>query len=332
MKRRTDVIALPWLVCLLGTGVASAMQLTPEPATGTAAVLDDRYPARTIRFPDKVTGLPDLVYSRLPGYRPIILDLYLPAAHAGRNAKSRPVIIYVHGGGGNSGHTRQAAAFENWPGVLASIAARGYVVASIEYRLGSEATSPAQIQDVKAAIQWLRSNAALYGIDKNRFGIWGGSAGGLLAALAGTSCGARELEPIGAGAESSCVQAVVAWYGTFDAQPLATIPELMAMLGCKLSPCEDERIKMASPVRYLDPTDPPFLLIHGANDSVAPLSQTLKFAEALKRNNVRGDLLVIPDVDHSFVGKTGAITHVASIQALNRTIAFFDETIGAQHK
>jgi acetyl esterase/lipase len=98
-----------------------------------------------------VSGLPDLVYSTLSGFRPLTLDLYVPANPVSGGA---PVIIYVHGGGWMSGHTRHSGAFENWPGVLASLAGRGYVVASLNYRLSSEAPSPAAEQDVKSAVRW----------------------------------------------------------------------------------------------------------------------------------------------------------------------------------
>src|SRR6185312_15847831 len=89
---------------------------------------------------------------------------------------------------------------EDWPGVLASVAGRGYVVASVEYRLSGEARFPAAIQDVKAAIRWLRTHASQYGIEPRRAVIWGGSAGGQLAALAGTTCGIAALEPPGTAA------------------------------------------------------------------------------------------------------------------------------------
>jgi len=92
--------------------------------------------------------------------------------------------------------TRDIRAFEDWPGVLASLAAKGYVVASVEYRLSGEAPFPAAIQDIKAAIRWLRASAPQYGIDPAARGRLGGSAGGQLAALAATSCGAAALRPV----------------------------------------------------------------------------------------------------------------------------------------
>ena len=201
-------------------------------------MLEDRYPERRIAFPGGVTGLPDLTYSTLSGFRPLTLDLYLPA---GQTTGGAPVIVYVHGGGWTGGHTRHSGAFENWPNVLASLAARGYVVASVNYRLSAEAPSPAAEQDVKSAVRWLRANATRFGVDKRRIGIWGGSAGGQLAALAGTSCGVSALAPPVADAkaplESDCVQAVVAWYGVFDFVPLAknvvAPPNVARYLGCE---------------------------------------------------------------------------------------------------
>src|SRR6185369_12270345 len=146
--------------------------------------------------PGDVVGFPDLTYSSLSGYRPLILDLYKPA----KSGKPLPLVIYLHGGGWQGGHTRHSGAFEDWPGVLASIAARGYVVASVEYRLSGEAAFPAAVQDVKAAIRWLRMHATEFGIDKARAVVWGGSAGGQLAALVGASCGVAALEPPAAAA------------------------------------------------------------------------------------------------------------------------------------
>lgn len=309
----------------------------PEPAIGTKAVLEDRYPERRVAFPGGVTGLPDLVYSTTSGFRPLTLDLYVPAGAASGGV---PVIIYVHGGGWMSGHTRHSGAFENWPGVLASLAGRGYVVASLNYRLSSEAPSPAAEQDVKTAVRWLRSNAARFGIDKRRIGIWGGSAGGQLAALAGTSCGVSALEPPAApdaqaALESDCVQAVVAWYGIFDFAPLAkhatAPPPVARYLGCEGTACSDDAITLASAIRHVDRNDPPFLLIHGALDKTVALSQSEKFHAALLASAVKSQLIVLPDVDHSFVGSTAELTRNASLRALHATIDFFDATLRAAH-
>lgn len=329
-RRATDAI-LASLAMLLATfvfGVAAAK----EPATGAAAVTEDRYPPRRMAFTDGVTGLADVTYSTLSGFRPLTLDLYLPARSSGS-----PVIIFVHGGGWISGHARHSGAFEDWPGVLASLAAKGYVVASLNYRLSSEAPSPAAEHDVKNAIRWLRSQSSTYGIDKHRVGIWGGSAGGQLAALAGTSCGVAALEPPLATAtttaplESDCVQSVVAWYGIFNFEPLAsdvtTVTPAIRYLGCGATDCPAANVAQASAINYIDRTDPPFLLIHGALDKTVSPNQSREFHAALQSQGVKSELLILPQVDHSFVGATAASTRQASLQALQKTIEFFDATL-----
>jgi acetyl esterase/lipase len=327
------------LIVLLSMGavaLSDTAATNAEPKIGAKAVLEDRYPERRISFPRGVVGLPDLTYSTVTGFRPLTLDLYLPATHAAGGAA---VIIYVHGGGWINGHTRHSGAFENWQGVLASLAGKGYVVASLNYRLSGEAPSPAAEQDIKSAIRWLRTNAARFGIDKRRIGIWGGSAGGQLAALAGTSCGVKALEPPvtdpKAPVESECVQSVVAWYGVFDVAPLVssgTVPANVARyLGCTQGACTDDKVALASAIRYVDRSDPPFLLIHGALDKTVAVSQSEKFHAALQANAVKSQLLILPDVDHSFVGGTAEATRDASLRALQATIDFFETTLTPTH-
>ena len=146
-----------------------------------------------------MTTLRDLAYATVPGFRTMTLDLYQPK----RAPKDypKPLLIFVHGGGWNSGDARQGGGFSDFPGVLAALAAKGYVVASVNYRLSGEAHFPAALQDVKAAIRWLRAHADEYGIDTSRVAVWGEEAGGQLAALAGTSCGVAALEPPNSNAE-----------------------------------------------------------------------------------------------------------------------------------
>jgi acetyl esterase/lipase len=323
-------------------GVAPAKDL---PATGAKPVLEDRYPQRRSEFPGGVTGLADLTYSTVIGFRPLTLDLYLPPKAKQTNAGA-PAIVFVHGGGWVGGHTRHSGAFENWPGVLASLAAKGYVVASVSYRLSGEAPSPAAEQDIKSAVRWLRGNAAGYGIDKQHIGIWGGSAGGQLAALAGTSCGVAALDPpattpatmpattpaANGPVESDCVQAVVTWYGVFNFEPLAknanVPPPVARYLGCTAAGCTDDKIALASAIRYVDRSDPPFLLIHGSVDKTVAPGQSQEFYAALQSQGVKSELLILPDVGHSFVGATAESTRSASLQALQKTFDFFAATLG----
>lgn len=303
--------------------------------TGSDAVLGDHYPTVRVSFPDGVMGLPALTYAVVPWYRPLHLDLYLPRGKAGR----RPLVIYIHGGGWMAGHPRQSGAFANWPDVLALIASRGYVVASVEYRFSGEAPFPAAIQDVKAAIRWLRAHAAEYGIDPGRVLVWGGSAGGHLAALAGVSCGVASLNPTSeknaqiapAGPDGDCVQGVVSWYGIFDfhaARPGSGNRTVKRFLGCADTGCTGAQLAGASPATYVKAGEPPMLLIVGSADSVVGPQQSRDFDALLRSKSDPVQLLVIPGVNHSFVGPTAAGTRAASLEALQRTFKFIERTVG----
>jgi acetyl esterase/lipase len=275
--------------CALASGCAAVAQLPqPLPAVASQPVEQDHYPAPPFRFANGVRGVPAVVYRTQPGYRPLTLDLYLPPATARKPAHGFPLVVYIHGGalGGDwmGGDSRRSGVFVDFPAVLAALAARGYVVAAVDYRLSSVAIFPAQIQDVKAAIKFLRLHAAGYAIDPARAIAWGASAGAHLAALAAVSCGAQPLEPrqttppatpenpAGTAAPSDvavdvsdCVQASVAWFGVFD---MATIqvqarqdgatsrdqpdaPE-WRLLGCFAGQCSEGQLAAASPVAYVN--------------------------------------------------------------------------------
>ena len=307
-----------------------------------APVPDDRFPRRPVDFPGGVTGLPDLVYAVVPGFRPMTLDLYLPPADTRRPEAGHPLVVYVHGGAWMSGHARQAGAMADFPGFLASLARRGYAVASVNYRLSGEATFPAALHDVKTAIRWLRSQASSHAIDPRRALVWGSSAGGQLAALVATSCGDPSLDPPGLPAdlegESDCVLGAVTWYGIFDLDSLSgpgaagrspghPSPEAR-YLGCDPTACDRARLAVASPIDHVDRGDPPMLLIHGMRDRIVPYRQSERMAGALRRAGVSARLVLIPDADHSFIGPTAAATRDATYRAIDDTLAFIDEVLG----
>jgi acetyl esterase/lipase len=329
---------------LLPTARPAAAPVVDVPIEASP-VLEDRFPQASVAFGADVESLPDLVYSVPPGFRPLRLDLYRPRNSRGV-AGGLPLVVYVHGGGWQAGHTRHAGAFANWPGVLARLASKGYVVASVEYRLSGEARFPAAIQDVKTAIRWLRWKHTQFNIDPNRTVIWGGSAGGQLAALAATTCNVSSLAPVfmkqgspdpesPLATQSDCVQGLVTWYGIFDfaSVPLSGTDESSAnsapakYLGCAPAACKSTA-ELASPVTHLDKDDPPALLIHGDLDKVVPVAQSQKFKDALLAKNVPVKLLVIRDVDHSFIGANADATRAASLQALTATFEFIDATLG----
>jgi acetyl esterase/lipase len=333
------ILAMIWLSTSAATAAAAAA--APDVPVDASPVLDDRFPQPNVAFGQDVESLPDLVYSVSPGFRPLRLDLYRPR-NSGSVARGLPLVVYVHGGGWLSGHTRHAGAFANWPGVLALLASKGYVVASIEYRLSGEARFPAAIQDVKTSIRWLRSKSSQFGIDPASVIIWGGSAGGQLAALAATSCNVESLAPVflkqGApdpqsplAAQSDCVQGLVTWYGIFDFvnAPLSGAVDQPAnspvqkYLGCMPSDCRSTA-ELASPISHLDKNDPPALLIHGDLDAVVPVAQSQLFHRATQSKGAKSTLLVIKGVDHSFIGADADATRRASLQALTATFEFID--------
>ena len=333
------LLAAMWLPILVSASTTSL-----DVPVESSPVLEDRFPQHSVAFGPEVESLPDLVYSAPPGFRPLHLDLYRPRK-AGSVAGGLPLIVYVHGGGWQGGHTRHAGAFANWPGVLALLASKGYVVASIEYRLSGEARFPAAIQDVKTSIRWLRSKSAQLGIDPTRAIIWGGSAGGQLAALAATSCKVQSLAPVflkegkpdpqsPLASQSDCVQGLVAWYGVFDFvnSPLgdpakqSADPAVEKYLGCAPADCRSTA-ELASPVTHLDKGDPPVLLIHGDLDKVVPAAQSQRFRDALLAKNIPTKFIQIEGVGHSFIGADMESTRRASLRALEATFEFIDATM-----
>lgn len=227
------------------------------------------------------------------------LDLYLPSQGNG----PFPVIVWVHGGAwlGGSKVSPPSAGF----------VVKGYALASINYRLSQQATFPAQIHDVKAAVRWLRAHAQKYNLDPDRFAAWGNSAGGHLVALLGTSGDVKELEGVlGHNDQSSRVQAVVDFFGPTDllqmdkqAGPMSKInhdapdsPESRLIGG----PIQEnkEKAAQANPITYISKDDPPFLIVHGDSDDVVPLGQSKLLHEALQQAGIESTLHVVRGGGH----------------------------------
>jgi acetyl esterase/lipase len=296
--------------------------------TSATPVIEDRFPVVPVAFPDGVKAFRDVTYQTLPGYRPQIVDIYVPSTKG-----PHPLILYVHGGGWIGGHTRHAGALADFPKVLAKLASEGFVVASLEYRLAAEAKFPAQLQDSSAALRFLRQHAAEYGIDAGKVGVWGGSAGGHLAALTAVTCRDTSLDP--AAASDSCVQAAVTWYGVYDFAGMTATNNGNAaggqLLGCE-GACSPDRIRAVSPVNYIDAKDPPFLLIHGETDKVVPVDQSRRGEAALRKAGVKVESIYIPAVDHSFIGTTPEATRSATLRATNATFDFFHKQLGVPQR
>jgi len=219
-----------------------------------------------------------------------LLDLMIPR---GMSAPP-PLVIWIHGGGWQSGDKSNRAQ-------ATRLLCRGYAVAAINYRLSGTDLFPAQIHDVKAAIRFLRASAAAYGLDASRFATFGSSAGGHLAALAGTSAEVADLEDLASGnsGSSSRVQATIDWYGPtrfaeMDSQLVAQgCPAGSAhhgdadsaesrLLGCTVGdPGCASAVQRADPGTYADASDPPMLLLHGSADCNVPEDQSALLSEKL---------------------------------------------------
>ena len=228
----------------------------------------------------------DLVYKTVNG-AVLTLDLYCPEKFSG----ALPVIIYIHGGGWRRGRK------EKCPAV--ALVQDGFAVASIDYRLSGTAPFPAQIEDCKAAVRWLRANASTYHLDPDRVGVWGHSAGGHLAALLGTSGGVPELEGTGDNMQySSQVQAVCDSAGPADLLAMTNLgpKRTFAIEGLLGGPLEKDKAKAiaASPIHYVSKDDPPFLIVHGEGDRVVPVEQSQRLYEELRKAGVNATLKILP--------------------------------------
>lgn len=251
------------------------------------------------------------------------LDLYLPEAPSD---KPLPLIVHIHGGGWRAGN--------KFPCPVGAMALKGYAVASIEYRFSQKAVFPAQIQDCQAAIRWLRAHAKQYNFDNEHVGVVGGSAGGHLSALVGTSGGKKAFPPIGGHLDQSDhMQAVIDIYGPAD---FSTVVQQAAedknaknifafntpsdpysgLIGTKLD--DKAKADAVSPVHYVSKDNPPFLILHGTHDTLVPYAQSVQFEAALKAQNIPVWLQTLPGAGHG----GPAFGKPAIIQLMQ---AFFDK-------
>jgi acetyl esterase/lipase len=241
-------------------------------------------------LPEGVKVERDLAYVA-DGHARQRLDLYLPEKASG----PLPVIVWVHGG------AWQAGSKDNCP--AAPFAARGYAVASVNYRLSQHARFPAQIEDCKAAVRWLRAHAKQYNLDPDHVGVWGASAGGHLVALLGTTGGVKELVGAGGNADqSSRVQAVVDWFGPTDLTKMGgshdrpDSPEAR-LLGGPVG--EDKgRAARANPITYVTKDAAPFLILHGDRDPTVPFGQSELLEAALRKAGVEVTLVPVKGAGH----------------------------------
>lgn len=250
--------------------------------------------------PSRLTILRDIEY--VPGgHERQKLDLYLPKTVEGQSAANakRPLIVWVHGGAWLEGNK------DGCPAVR--FTSDGYAVASINYRLSQHAIFPAQIQDCKAAIRWLRANADKHGIDPNRIGVWGASAGGHLVALLGTAGDVNAFDVGPNAGVSSRVQAVCDFFGPTDFTKMSDFPGVenhdapdspeSKLVGGPIQENKD-KVRRANPITYVTKDDPPFLIVHGDADPIVPYNQSVLLRDALDRAGVKVTLYTVQGGGH----------------------------------
>jgi acetyl esterase/lipase len=261
-----------------------------------AELTKDFQPTAGIKMEKDIPYIPD-------GDEAQKLDIYVPETSAD---KPLPLIVHIHGGGWRAG--------SKFPCPVMGMVFQGYAVASVGYRFSQKAIFPAQIQDCQAAIRWLRAHAKEYNFDSEHVGVIGGSAGGHLSALVGTSGGKKAFPPIGGHLdESDLVQAVIDIYGPAD---FSTVVQQAAedknvknifdfntpsdpyssLIGTKLD--DKPKADAVSPVHSVSKDSPPFLILHGTHDTLVPYAQSVQLEAALKAQSVPVWLQTLPGSGH----------------------------------
>ena len=229
---------------------------------------------------------------------PLLLDVFRPPARV----TARPAVVLVHGGGMWTGSRADMA------DPARQLAQAGYIAFAVDYRLVDIASGrhpwPAQLDDVQHAVRWVRANAARYGVDPERVGAYGWSAGGQLAALLGTRDTRDAASPLAA--YPSRVACVVDLAGDVDLAAYTSPPaldEVVALLGG--TPAQvPERYRDTSPLSWIDARTAPFLVFHGALDDVVPVAQSRRLVSALRATGVEVEYVELPDAGHGDLGSS----------------------------
>jgi len=274
-------------------------------------------------IPPELEYIANIPYGKGGGRR-LFLDVLRP-----RERPERPmsVLVWIHGGAWRTGNK------ESGIPRLAPYAARGYFCASVSYRFSQEAVFPAQIEDCKCAIRFLRAQAMRFHLDPERIGVWGPSAGGHLVALLGTAPDIFQLEGSGGWPYySSRVQAVCDWFGPTDLLQMDRAggmhhdapdsPESQ-LIGAPIQERPD-LVAQLNPITYVTGDEPPFLIMHGDQDPTVPHHQSVLLYEALTRAGAREVTF------HTLPGAGHGGPEFDAPESLAMVAAFFDRHLGAR--
>jgi acetyl esterase/lipase len=290
MARTLTVISLAFIVlslaCVFSSTTAPAPTIPAEPVITTAPTATPTYQSRPKGVAKNIT------YCTINDTS-LVMDIYYPDPAP----EPWPVVMYVHGGAWQTGDKNEGAGFQD----VADLQKNGFMVVSINYRLAPKFKFPAQIQDVKCAVRYLRAHAGQYNLNPNKIGAWGGSAGGHLVSLLGTANPQKDWEIGEYPEQSSQVQAVVDMFGPADLTiPFPGAEQQLQKDVFNVYKPDDPILKTASPINYVSANDPPFLILHGDKDDLVPLQQSQVLYEKLKSAGVSVELVVVKNAGHSF--------------------------------
>jgi acetyl esterase/lipase len=263
-----------------------------------------------------VTVERDILYDTIDKQK-LYLDIAIP-----RGEGPFPAVVMFHGGAWRTGGRRDlSVGAGSTPSIMELVAARGYVAVSVGYRLAPKHPFPAQIQDARAAVRFLRANAKEYKIDPDRVAAGGFSAAGHLALLLGMAEKVEGWDAGGNTSESSRVQAVVDFFGPtelslYTATPAIADSYLVPVFG-KAAKTDPEVYKKASPITYVSKQAPPILMIHGTFDLIVPVIHSERLLKKLKDAGAKAELITVRGEGHGWGG-------AALTRSLNDTIKFLD--------
>lgn len=297
MRKELAVLAAASLLVTTATA-QDLMGQSPEAQVVDVPVVQGRI--------DAISGVVySQVFERGRSVRGLKMTLFVP-----RTKEKKPAVLYFPGGGFTS------ADHEKFLEMRYALARAGYVVAACEYRAVPN-KFPALLEDAKAAVRWMRSHASEFGVDADRIGLLGDSAGGYVVQMAGATNGEKNWDVGDFKEVSSDVQAVVSIYGISDLTTIgegignenvhasAAVTEALLLNGPAFKDfagasvnADPQKAKAASPIGYVDGTEPPFLLMHGSGDKVVSPLQSKKMFEALQNKKVEAEYVLVRGAEH----------------------------------